>query len=259
MSSVIRTAVIGPEPVSVSDMKNFLKVPVNVTTDDALIKSLIKSARIQAEIISDAVIVRSSFVQYMDGFPHRGHSYWSGGLGRGPVSAYDEHYTRYGEIKIKRTPLISITSTITYIGTDGNSHTLTPGTDFIVDSAKQPGRIRPVIGTAWPLTLRTPNAIAIPFTAGYAPNAAEVSQGATPVSEPETIVEGTIPSPPDQQASYTVDWTLPETVPVAIMQLVSHWYFNREPVVAGSANPIPLHVLDLLATISVPDYAPTPD
>jgi hypothetical protein len=177
----------------------------------------------------------------------------------GPIRPFDGHHARYGDIKIKRPPLISITNPLTYIGTDGSPHTLTPGTDFIVDCAKQPGRIRPVPFTAWPLTLRTPNAIAIPFTAGYAPNAAEVSQGATPVSEPETVVEGTIPTPPDQQASYTVDWTLPETAPLAIMQLVSHWYFNREPVVAGSANNIPLHVLDLLATVSVPDYAPTPD
>lgn len=232
-------------------MKNYLRVPSGVTADDVLIGSLITAARIQAETITDSILVRSTFVQYMHKFPHWGmyDQGWANHHSVGHSRAYDEHYSQHGRIKIKRTPLVSVQS-LTYIGTDGNPATMIPGTDFIVDPAHQPGYIRPIPFTAWPLTVRTDNAIAIAFTAGYA---------VAGTSEPETVTEGTIPTPPNQQASYVVDWTLPKTVSVAIMQLVAHWYFNREPVSAGSASTIPLHVLDLLATVSVPDYAPTLD
>jgi hypothetical protein len=250
MSSVVRTAVIAAYPVLLADMKNFLRLPAAVITDDTLIASLIKAATVQAETITDSILVRSTFVQYMDKFPHWGM--YDRGFDsnmHGHRRAFDEHHTKRGEIKIIRTPLISVQS-LTYIGTDELPHTLTPGTDFLIDPAKQPGRIRPIPFTTWPLTQRTLNAIAIAFTAGYAPAA---------TSEPETVTEGTVPTPPEQQASYTVDWTLPPTVAIAIMQLVSHWYFNREPVTPGSVATVPLHVLDLLATVSVPDYAPTLD
>jgi hypothetical protein len=395
--------VIGAEPVSLADMKNFLKVPAGVTTDDALIKSLIKAARIQAEIIAESALVRSTFVQYMDHFPYwrvRERGYYVGQVGH----ASEHHHMHHGEIKIKQPPLISVESLV-YIGTDGLPHTLNPGTDFIVDGAKKPGRIRPIPYTVWPLSLRVPNAIAISFTAGYAPDGEGVAAGEAAIAEPETstpalnmgwqptitipqygffvdesgnvwietaspsgvtgtsrpdfeaqAIGGTIatdgsaawlnvgslrgfwtpateysgqnawvvldtnsnlqllivaslvsqtsppagiqgsqtpawasstglitpdngidawrclgnyralgnsgastPNSPEQQAAYTIDWTLPETVPIAVMQLVSHWYFNREVVAPGSVSEIPLHVMSLLATVSVPDYAPTPD
>ena len=74
------------------------------------------------------------------------------------------------DLKIPRTPLVSV-APITFIFTDGRPYTLNPGQDFVVDAAAQPGRIRPVYGSVWPMTLHAPAVIAIPFTAGYAPNA----------------------------------------------------------------------------------------
>jgi|GEM_PF-4879500 len=381
-------------------MKNFLKVSSGVTTDDILIQNLIKAARQQAEILTDSVLVRSTFVQYMDHFPYwriRERGYYVGQVGY----AYEHHNAHRGEIRLRRTPLISVQSLV-YIGADGEPHTLNPGQDFVVDGAQQPGRIRPIPYTVWPLTLSVPNAIAISFTAGYAPDSEGVAAGQAAITEPETVshdlnpswqpstavpqwtflvdpngnievqinagspltgagpnppawpaigaevVDGaclfhnygplrgfwtpdtkysgnwiildqnsnlqllvipslisqtsppsgivgsvtppfasevaaitvdngenawrclgayrglgnqgaSIPTAPEQQAAYTIDWTLPDTVSMAIMQLVSHWYFNREPVVPGSVSEIPLHISSLLATVAVPDYAPTPD
>jgi hypothetical protein len=408
MGSLVRTKTISAEPVALADMKNFLKIQPNVTADDVLISGLIRAARQQAEIETNCALVRSTFVQYLDHFP-----YWrlreSGGFYAGQTGHFGNEYTghqHHGEIKIRRPPLISVQSLV-YIGTDGNPETLNPGEDFIVDVADQPGRIRPIPYTVWPLALHTPNAIAISFTAGYAPNAEGTAAGQTAISEPETgpqdlaatwapeqtfaeyayqtdqngnlwiqtvspggttgsnrpafeaqpiggtvtgdgsaswlnvgpvrgfwtpdtpyngqnqwvildnnsnlqlliipslisqvsppsNVIGSTPPPfsqtlgavtedngfpawrclglyialgnqnagvpaaensPEQQASYVIDRTLPDTVSMAIMQLVGHWYFNREPVTPGPATEIPMHVRALLAGVAIHDYSPTP-
>lgn len=401
MSSIVRTKVIGAYPVALADMKNFLKVTVN--TDDNLIQQLIRAATVQAEIITNCALVRSQFVQYMDHFPYyriRERGYFLGQVGH----ALEHHHQHHGMIKLKRPPLVSVQSLV-YIGQDGLPHTLNPGNDFVVDCADQPGRIRPIPYTVWPLTLRTPNAVAIKFTAGYAPDAEGINAGQTAISEPETSTQalnptwqpaqviaqyafqvdtngniwvqqtgpsgttgaagnrpafeaaaigatvadntaiwlnvgplrgfwtpetqyngqnqwvildqnsnlqllvvaalisqtspastivGSVPpafstilgalsqdnginawrclgpyqqlgnggafqpTAPEQQAAYTIDYTLPDTVPTAIMQLVTHWYYNREPVTPGPAAEVPMHVHDLLGTVTIHDYAPTP-
>lgn len=403
MSSVVRTATIGTEPVDLATMKNILKTPPQVTTDDAYISGLIRAARQIAETITEAVLVRSTFVQYHDHFPTsrvRDRGYSNGMVGH-PM---ENGFRRHGEITLRKTPLISVEKLI-FIGTDGLEYTLNAGQDFVVDPARQPGRIRPIPFTIWPLTLHTPNAIAVHFTAGYAPNTEGIAGGQVAIAEPETktptlnqawrpttvqpqysflidptgnvevqitagtpstgaapnpptwpaigatvadggctwqnfgpirgfwapaaafagncvivdynnnlqllivpalisqpappqqaidgevgingsqqppwsrIVGGTtldnaitawrclgtynplgnqllsVPQSPEQQAAYVIDRTLPDTVWVAITQLVTHWYFNREPVAPGSVSTVPLHVEALLATVSVPDYS----
>lgn len=390
MSSIVRASTIGSEPVTLVDMKNFLKQPPNVSADDALITSLITAARQQAEVITECALIESTWVQYMDNFPlwrvrERGYN-----LGQAGHSSEHGH-RHHGQIKLRRPPLRSVQSLV-YIGADGNESTLNPGQDFVVDCAQQPGRIRPIPYTVWPLTLYTPNAVAISFTAGYRPTGSSpstVSQDLTPSWQPNiatpqynylidpngnvevqinsgspstgsapnppawpavgsTVTDGgclwqnygplrgfwtpdtpyagnwvildknsnlqlllvptlisqtsppagiagavtpswqttlgaitvdngeqawrclgpyralgnqslSAPQAPAQQAAYTVDWALPSTVKIAIQQLVSHWYFNREPVVAGNAGTVPLHVESLLSSVTIRDYAPTPD
>jgi hypothetical protein len=39
---------------------------------------------------------------------------------------------------------------------------------------------------------------------------------------------------------------------------VVHWYRNREPVAAGSLSKIPLHIEDMLGSVTIEDFAPTP-
>ena len=199
MNSIVRTNVISAEPVSLASMKNWLKIPPTVTNDDGDIADLISEARIQCELLTNCALVRSTFVQYLDHFPGHLHEgeYFPGGGGAGygggyagypggySGAGYSRHHRRYSEIKVKRPPLVSVQS-IWFIGTDGRPYLLNPGQDFIVDIASQPGRIHPIPYTPWPLTLDVPAAIAIKFTAGYAPNSSGIAAGQTPVIEPET-------------------------------------------------------------------------
>lgn len=413
MNSLVRTALIGNEPVSLTAMKNWLRVDPSVVNDDTDITDLITEAREQAELLTNCALVRSTFVQYLDHWPGWGARefdyYESGGHSGGGYGGfgYDKHQRWHGEIKIKRPPLVSV-QPIVFIGTDGRPYTLNPGQDFVVDIASPIGRIRPIPYTIWPLTLHVPAAIAIPFTAGYAPNTDGVAAGQTAITEPETktsavnpswqpgvavaqysvttdlngnfwmqtigpsgttgllaarpafeagaigasIADNTaswtnvgpirgfwqpgtqyaglktfllldfnsnlqllnvaalisqpippyslqvvgqeplawstvpgglttdngvagawiclgfynalgdtglaVPNSPEQQASFTADLTLPKTVSRFIKALVTHWYKNREPVTQGSLSKIPYHLEDMLGTVTVHDFNPTP-
>jgi hypothetical protein len=215
MNSLVRTSIISEEPVSLAAMKNWLRVPPSVVNDDGDITDLIQEAREAAELITNCALVRSTFVQYLDHWPgwdshgHRGEfaGGGSGGSGYGAMG-YDRHHRWQGEIKIKRPPLVSV-QPIVFIGTDGRPYTLNPGQDFIVDAASQPGRIRQIPYTIWPLTLHVPAAIAIPFTAGYAPNSAGIAAGQTAIAEPETETSAVNPtwqpSVTVAQYAYTTD------------------------------------------------------
>src|SRR5579872_2567699 len=174
MNSVVRTKVISAEPVSLQAMKNWLKVPTNVTNDDTDIGDLITEAREQCELITNCALVRSSYVQYLDNFPgwetefaHFGNGGASGYQSMHDGFGYNRHGHWKGEIKIKRPPLVNVQG-LWFIGTDGRPYTMNPGQDFVVDVASPPGRIRPIPYTIWPLTLHVPAAIAIRYVAGYA-------------------------------------------------------------------------------------------
>src|SRR5579864_9380503 len=69
MNSVVRTSVISAEPVSLQAMKNWLRVPTDVTNDDTDINDLITEAREQCELITNCALVRANYVQYLDHFP----------------------------------------------------------------------------------------------------------------------------------------------------------------------------------------------
>jgi hypothetical protein len=197
MNSLVRTATLSAEPVTTAAMKNWLRVDPTVVNDDTEIGDLVTESRMQAELLSNCALVRSTFVQFLDRFPGSGsreREYLGGpGTNSGSWGGYgvDRHHRWYGEIKLKRPPLVSVQSLV-YIGTDGRPYTLNPGQDFIVDCASQPGRIRPIPYTVWPLTLHVPAAIAIAYTAGYAPNSDSVSAGA--IAEPETSTQAINPS-----------------------------------------------------------------
>jgi hypothetical protein len=200
MNSVVRTSVISAEPVSLAAMKNWLRVPTNVNVDDDDIKDLITEAREHCELLTNCALVRANYVQYLDHFPgfqHESDQFGTSGASGYPAYhsgfGYNRHGRWKGEIKLKRPPLVEVQS-LWFIGTDGRPYTLNPGQDFVVDVASQPGRIRPIPYTIWPLTLHVPAAIAIRYVAGYAPNTDGVSAGQAAVTEPESEGQGLTPT-----------------------------------------------------------------
>lgn len=125
------------------------------------------------------------------------------------------------ELVIPKAPLQSIVS-INYLNTAGVSTTLDPSL-YTVDTSSLPGRLYPSYGQIWPSTQAFPHAVTIQFIAGYGLAAA-----------------------------------VPNTIVQALLLLVSHWYENREPIVAERGvvpAELPLAVDALLGVEQVIEFA----
>ena len=115
------------------------------------------------------------------------------------ITAYPTRFPSSNELELPRPPLQSVTS-IKYKNSDGTEATLTETTDYLVDDERMFGRIVLAYGKSWPTFTPYPmNPIKIEYVAGY--------------SETNLI---------------------PETTKQAMLILIGHWYFNREPT--GTAS-----------------------
>jgi uncharacterized phiE125 gp8 family phage protein len=132
------------EPLTLGEMKSYLKVPERSPTDtaeDDEILSLISGAREQAEIMQGRDLVRKQWDLV--------HDYW-----------------RYPWLEL-RAPLVSV-DLVQYKDSTGIVTPLVADTGYVVDTAKQPGIIVPPYNTIWPSFTPWPtSAILVRFTSGY--------------------------------------------------------------------------------------------
>lgn len=132
------------EPITLSEIKSYLKVPDRSPTDSAEddeLRMLITAAREQAEILQNRDLVRKQW--------DLSHDYWP-------------------SYRIEmRAPLISV-DLVRYRDSDGNYTNMTADTDYIVDSSKGPGILAPPYNATWPTFTPWPSSsILIRFTSGY--------------------------------------------------------------------------------------------
>jgi hypothetical protein len=233
------------EPLSVVQAKTFLRLPSGASSQDSDIAAMITSAREDGERISSRVLAQRRFSQVLDSFPYYTDtiqsqqayppSYYS-------LPRYSTTLWNYSQmIKLARTPVIDVES-LTYIGTDGQPHTLASGVDFILDPETELARVFPMPGKYWPPVLYTPNAIQIIFKAGYDPDPTKTQTIGLP-SPP--------PNPPNQQASYTVVTGIPQAFLSAIKDLVAFRFQNR------GVGDIPPAIERAFMSNGVWDFAPT--
>lgn len=207
MATVLELALPVQEPVLLSDMQAFLKKPAGDPDLATLIPKMMKAARRQVELWTGLTLAQRSFVQYQDGFPF--FPYFQSPyaplfgaafpfyFGYGPIASYP--YPAIGglqnqmldpfQVRALRNPVTAITG-INYIGTDGKKHSLVPFKDFVPDFAG--GRVLPLPGQRWPISIVGANTVEIFFNAGYAPDGttAPLQVEASPGWEPgETVAQ----------------------------------------------------------------------
>jgi hypothetical protein len=268
MAGIYQSSLPTSEPVALSDAKNYCKV--FGTTDDALIGALITAARQYAEDCTGLMLAPRSVVQSLDCFPYYPYSrepygqlYGIGSLAlyfgyapiySTPIPPYGQNFNGHlpFEIPLIGNPVTAVDH-ITYLDTTGTPQTLLPGRDFIVDMTSTPARITPMPGSVWPQSTMSANSVQIFFTAGYNQTASTIET----VSDTDDTTEenDTPPTPPDQQTSYTFVTGIPQTLYVAILMLVMHWYENRGTVAGGSAVQIPHGIQALIDTNKVLDFS----
>lgn len=285
------------EPVSLGLVKAELKIPASVTAEDANITLKIQAAREEVERITGRSLINKTYRQSIDSFPYFVDSmmsqlayppaYYS-------LPRYSTTLWNYSQMmKLMRSPLQQITkitysdsatgqiksilpslfswmplteyvvseeiedpnsnlqvvTSVTGADVDGTSISgqnqptwatvvgqnttdgmitwtcmgPAPAGSFIYDADSIPPRLFPLPGQFWPSVLYVPNAAQIHFIAGYG----------------------------------TAGSACPSGLLLLMLQLISHWHFNREPVTVGTPNNVPWHLEQRMWHWRVIDFAPT--
>lgn len=181
------------EPITLDDAKAHLRVDNDDAGENAWITTAIQAAREQVENDTRRALFTQTLRLNLDRFP----------LGN--------------TIQIPRPPLQSVAS-ITYVDSNGDTQTWA-SSNYIVDTASEPGRIVLAYGKTWPTAREQANAVAVNFVAG---------------------------------------WTS-LTMPAAVKQLmylwVGHWHENREAVNVGNiTSEYPLAIDSLTGRLRFGDY-----
>lgn len=137
------------EPVALAEAKVQCRVDEDITTDDALIESLITAARKMAEQECNRAFISQTWERSIDAFPAV-------------------------EIELGKHQVIGITSLI-YIDAAGDPQTMDSAA-YSLDADTDGGFLLPAVGTDWPDTLDTANAVRVRFTTGYGVDAAAVPE-----------------------------------------------------------------------------------
>jgi uncharacterized phiE125 gp8 family phage protein len=130
-------------PLTVAQVKNYLKIDPATTADDNLILASIIGAMERCQKHTSHILIRSTVREYFDNFP--------------------SDIT----LKLGLAPLFSLSS-LNYIDDDGNL-TVLPSANYTVDEVSTPPRIMLKKGFDWPSNLgQYPNRVVAEYTVGYA-------------------------------------------------------------------------------------------
>lgn len=155
------TQTIAPtaEPLTLVDALSQSRI--TETSENTLLEAKLAAAREAVEIFLNRQLMSATWALKLDRFPS----------GSDDPAEYVDGIRVYSggnqTIRLPRPPLSSISS-FAYIDTAGATQTLTLTTDYIIDTASQPGRITPAYGTVWPTARNQMNAVTITYVAGYA-------------------------------------------------------------------------------------------
>jgi uncharacterized phiE125 gp8 family phage protein len=210
---MLSTRLITPpaiEPVTLGQAKQQLVLDDSFDADDTLITAYITAARQYVEKRLNRAIYNQTWLMTMDVFPIWGQ-YDSA---RTPAQRNVWPYTAWLwdklTIRLPHSRLVSITS-ITYTDPDGNPQTLDPS-QYNIDTTSQPGRLGPLLGSVWPIVCNwIPGNVKITYVAGSYGDGIETDD-------------------------------CPQTIKLAILLLVSHWYAHREATTEATLTNIPLGV-----------------
>jgi uncharacterized phiE125 gp8 family phage protein len=198
------------EPVTLARAKQQLVLDDSFTQDDELISGYLIAARQYCEKLMQRSIYNRTIVLSLDYFPLASES-----VNGANQYAYVSSYIRSLSILLPKPGLVSVQS-ITYLGDGTTIKTLSPSA-YVLDSISEPGRIMPAPGTFWPYQNQyLPGQVQVTYTSGTYGDGIEIDN-------------------------------CPQSIKLAILLLVSHWYAHREATSETNLTSIPLGVCELLA------------
>ena len=169
-------------PVTLEEAKIHLRL-ADLAEEDSIVSYLITAATEQAEAFTQRRFITQTWKLLFDSFPSK----------LTPTEDWP------GAIRLPYPPLQSITH-VKYYDTNSTQQTLTAGTNYVVDTGTQPGRIVPAPQLIWPsVQTEKLNAVEIKFVCGYGAAAA-----------------------------------VPASIKAAILLILAHYYEYRQEVVTGT-------------------------
>ncbi|CAJ3064903.1 Uncharacterised protein [Burkholderia pseudomallei] len=172
------------EPVDLNEAKLHLRVTDDA--QDALIASLVTTARIAAETITRQQLLHARYRLVLDRFP-------MAGIGTPLPFEHVINYPAFA-IVLPHAPLVEVVS-IDYLDMNGTPQTMDPA-DYVLNAALMPAIITPGFGKIWPIPLPQIGAVTVTYDAGY-------MSGCT--------VSGTLPAT-QIQVRGPVTWAVGDTV-----------------------------------------------
>ncbi len=168
--SLMALIVINPpavEPVSLAELKEFLRVDTGDTSQDNVIATLGMAARGWAETYTRRRFVQQTWRVLMDFFP----GYYARVLGQPGSSAVLSGPALLAGIRfaivLDYPPVQSIVQ-FQYQNANGVVTMLNPATDYVEDLQSNPARLTPPFGAMWPVARVVLNAVQVDYTVGYA-------------------------------------------------------------------------------------------
>lgn len=142
------------EPVSRGDVKLWLKIEEEEVTDDALIDSLITTARAKYEAYTRRVPLIQTFDAYWHDVPDS------------------------NAVCLERFPLVSVTSIRGLSDTDATDTggTAMSSSGWYVDTASEPGQVVALGSFTFPVSTRVANGFIVRFTAGHSSGSSGVPE-----------------------------------------------------------------------------------
>jgi hypothetical protein len=155
------------EPVSLAELKEFLRVDAGDTSQDGTIAALATEARGWAEAFTWRRFVQQTWRVQLDFFP----GYYAKVTGQPGSSAILSGPALLAGIRFAIVlfypPVQSIVA-FQYENANGIVTVLNPATDYLQDLQSNPARLTPPFSQMWPVARVVLNAVQIDYTVGYA-------------------------------------------------------------------------------------------
>ncbi len=158
MAGLVLHTAPASEPITLAEAKSYLRV--DSSGDDALITSLISTARKLCEEHTQRALMTQTYQLFLDALEDVEDNLWEG-MRTGPYINYYKNY-----IELPMPPVVSISHIKTY--DDNDTATTFASDNYYVDNARQPARVVLRTGETFPTALRVANAIEVKYVTGYA-------------------------------------------------------------------------------------------
>lgn len=157
------------EPVTLSEVKDQLRIDATETVDDTFLTQAIIDARQEIEDVTGLALITQSWLMTLDGWPSARDVWWNG-TRQGAIS---DMHAWDGTVYLPRYPLQSVDS-VTVYDTSGTGTVVDVAETFDVDTQQDYGRMALKSGATWPTATQSINAIEVGYTSGYGDASSDV-------------------------------------------------------------------------------------